>query len=44
VVVWIDRGRTQLETRAAMVAISSGRHFDELEELRRQNLRAVDRP
>jgi hypothetical protein len=43
VVVWADRGQTELETRAAMATISSGRHYDDvLEELRRQNLRPVE--
>lgn len=43
VVVWVDRGQTDLEMRAAMVTISTGRHYDDvLEELRRQNLRPVD--
>lgn len=43
IVVWVDRGQTELEKRAALVTISTGRHYDEvLEELRRQNLRPVD--
>jgi hypothetical protein len=42
IVVWVDREQTVLEHRAAMVAISTGRHYDEvLEEVRRQNLRPV---
>ena len=43
VVVWVDRGQTELEKRAAIATISTGRHYDEvLEELRRQNLSPVD--
>ena len=37
IVVWVDRGQTELEKRAAMITISTGRNYDEiLEELRRQ--------
>lgn len=43
VVVWVDRGQTDLAMAGAMVTISTGRHYDDvLEELRRQNLRPVD--
>lgn len=43
IVVWADRGPTDLEVRAAMVTISIGRQYDEvLEELRRQMLRPVE--
>ncbi len=41
-VVWTDREQTALELRAAMVALGSGRNYnDVLEEARRQNLRPV---
>ena len=43
IVVWVDRGQTELEKRAAMITISTGRDYDEaLKELRRQNLRPVE--
>jgi hypothetical protein len=43
IVVWVDREQTVLEQRAAMVAISTGRNYDDvLDEVRRQNLRPVD--
>jgi hypothetical protein len=43
IVVWTDRGQTDLEMREAMVTISTGRHYDDvLEVLRRQNLRPVE--
>lgn len=43
IVVWVDRGQTDLEKRAALITISTGRNYDEvLEELRRQNLRRVE--
>jgi len=41
-VVWTDRRSTELERRAAMVAMGSGRPFDEvLKETRRGNLRSI---
>jgi hypothetical protein len=43
IVVWADREQTDLEQRAVMVAMSTGRNYEEvLEEVRRQNLRPVD--
>jgi predicted Fe-Mo cluster-binding NifX family protein len=43
IVVWADREQTDLEQRAVMVAMSTGRSYDEvLEEVRRQNLKPVD--
>jgi hypothetical protein len=43
IVVWVDREQTVLEQRAAMVAINTGRNYDDvLDEVRRQNLRPVD--
>jgi hypothetical protein len=42
-VVWTDRRSTELERRAAMVAMGSGRPFDEvLKEIRRGNLRSIN--
>jgi len=42
VVVWADRESTDLEQRAVVVAVSTGRNYDEvLEEVRRNNLRPV---
>lgn len=42
VVVWTDRETTDLELRAAMTTMNTGRPFDEvLEELRRANLSPV---
>jgi len=42
VVVWADRESTDLEQRAVVVAVSTGRNYDEvLEEVRRSNLRPV---
>lgn len=43
IVVWVDREQTDLEQRAVMVAMSTGRNYDEvLEEVRRQNLRPIE--
>jgi hypothetical protein len=43
IVVWADREQTDLEQRAVMVAMSTGRNYDEvLEQIRRQNLRPVE--
>ena len=43
IVVWTDREQTDLEQRAVMDAVSTGRNYDEvLEEVRRQNLGPVD--
>lgn len=42
IVIWTDRGQTDLEKRAASIAIRTGREYDEvLEEQRRGNLRIV---
>jgi hypothetical protein len=43
IVVWVDRGQTDLEKRAVMITMSTGRNYDEvLEEVRRHNLRPVE--
>lgn len=43
IVVWVDRGQTELEKRAVFITMSTGRNYDEiLDELRRQNLRPVE--
>ena len=42
IVVWVDRGQTELEKREVLITMSTGRNYDEiLDELRRQNLRPV---
>lgn len=41
-VVWIDREQTALELRAAMLALASGRNYDDvLAQVRRENLRPL---
>ena len=43
IVVWVDRGQTDLEKRAVMITMSIGRNYDEvLEDVRRHNLRPVE--